>query len=96
MIPCKDCLVLAICKGIVNDGKERLNIYKDIVESVDVHMGLPNKFKILLTQQSIYAIVHVLVLRCSIMEEYLVDDEAINDEKYWNVRHFYNLNQGDK
>lgn len=94
-IPCKDCLVLGICKGIVNDGKERLNIYKDIVEHVDVHMGLPNKFKLLLTQQSILSIIEMLALRCSLLGDYLLlTNEELPDENYWNVRKFYNINQG--
>jgi len=94
MIPCKNCIVLAICKGIICDGKRILAVRQDIADYVDMNMKSSIKFKSLLTQDSIDSLVFSLAVRCSILEQYIIDGEN-QEEQYWNVRHFYNLNQGE-
>lgn len=96
MIPCKNCIVLAICQGIICDGKRKLAVCQDIAIHIDTHMKLPMKFKSLLTQENIDGLVFTLVERCSLLEQYVMDAKAgMQEEQYWNVRHFYNLNQGE-
>ncbi len=95
MIPCKDCLILGICKGIANDGIKRLNMFEEIIKYVDSICKPPkrrcNSFP---TQEIINTIVHQLVGRCSLLFSY-IDDAESQDESYWAIRNFYNLNQGE-
>jgi len=96
MVPCKDCIVLAICQAIICDGKRKLSVCQELAKYIDRNLKLPMKFKSLLTQESIDALIFSLVERCSLLEQYIMDEEVeIQEEQYWNVRHFYNLNQGE-
>ena len=98
MVPCKDCVVYAICQSIITEGIERLNIVEGVAAFVDRHYKYKNpgmKFKSFLTQESIDILVNQLVDRCSIMSDYIVENEIINQEHYWNARQFYKLTQGE-
>ena len=95
MIPCENCIVLAICQGIITDGKRTLRVCQDIAPNIDTNMGLPMKFKSLLTQESIDNLIFVLVTRCTLLKQYMNTKTGVKDEPYWNVRQFYNLNQGE-
>jgi hypothetical protein len=95
IIPCKDCLILGICKGIANDGIKQLNIFEEIINYVDTVFKSPSMaYKSFLTQESINTIVQKLVGRCSLLFSY-IDDAENQDESYWNIRNFFNLNQGE-
>ena len=94
MIPCENCIVLAICQGIISDGKRTLRVCQDMVTNIDTNMILP--MKSFLTQENIDNLIFTLVHRCILLEQYIMDIKTgMKEEQYWNVRNFYNLNQGE-
>ena len=94
MIPCKNCVVLAICNSIISEGIDRLNMYQKMHNYFSIR-HLDMKMKTFLTQEAIDVLVNSLVDRCSIMSDYLVSGDVVNEERYSKVRQFYNLNQGE-
>jgi hypothetical protein len=95
-LPCHNCIVLGLCKSIVNDKIEKFKLYEDVIRSASTLICLENNmsgsmymdnYKKFLTKSSIKYIINHIQKRCSLIDSYIKKSE----ENLINVMRFFNL-----